>query len=389
MRWKITVANSAIILLTTVVSFALLKENLASVLADEGVRRSEAERAVSAVTNQLELDSLRLERWLTSRVRTALIRSVFESGTRQARGANATLRANSLREALSRDREAAGSTPSLIVFVDLEGVAIGRNDSSQMRGDNLGESYPSLMAAMRVGATSSHLWLNSKRSEQLSVSYAPVHSETGTLLGAVVVASPLGDERLRKLSAQTSGLELTLYRQLKEGASTVIALGQASGDIRPDQALSPAMLAAASRSMAGRRVVLDEGDQLIAAQRLGGLNESGAFVVARAKKTVILGLAGLLWPLAVAAGFGLILVASAAALLANYISQPIAELEEGLLSVINGRTNHRFELEHNELGGLVSHLNSLLNSLMGVPEVDHTGRTSFPAGAAYKDMDDP
>jgi hypothetical protein len=38
--------------------------------------------------------------------------------------------------------------------------------------------------------------------------------------------------------------------------------------------------------------------------------------------------------------------------------------------VINGKTDMRFELEHAELGGLVSRINSLLNALTGVPEGD-------------------
>ena len=46
--------------------------------------------------------------------------------------------------------------------------------------------------------------------------------------------------------------------------------------------------------------------------------------------------------------------------------------------MINGRTNHRFELEHPDLGGLVFRINSLLNAMMGVAEdtTDEQGRPS-------------
>jgi len=55
-------------------------------------------------------------------------------------------------------------------------------------------------------------------------------------------------------------------------------------------------------------------------------------------------------------------------MLGNYVSRPIAELEEGLLLVINGQRDLRFDLEHDELGGLTSRINALLGSLLGVPE---------------------
>jgi hypothetical protein len=65
-------------------------------------------------------------------------------------------------------------------------------------------------------------------------------------------------------------------------------------------------------------------------------------------------------------------------LLGNYISQPVSELEDGLLAIINGNSDLRFQLEHEELGGLVFRINSLLNALMGVAEdnTDEQGRPS-------------
>src|SRR6266851_1557739 len=81
---------------------------------------------------------------------------------------------------------------------------------------------------------------------------------------------------------------------------------------------------------------------------------------------------------------GLILVAVGAYFLDAYISRPISEIEDGLLAIMNGRTDLRFEIEHAELGGLVFRLNSLLNQLMGVQEddTDEEGRPSRPPKAS-------
>jgi hypothetical protein len=49
-----------------------------------------------------------------------------------------------------------------------------------------------------------------------------------------------------------------------------------------------------------------------------------------------------------------------------------------LLAIINGNSELRFQLEHDELGGLVFRINSLLNAMMGVAEdtTDEQGRPS-------------
>jgi hypothetical protein len=85
-----------------------------------------------------------------------------------------------------------------------------------------------------------------------------------------------------------------------------------------------------------------------------------------------------LWPVAAISGLGLLLVVVGGFLLGNYISAPVAELEDALLAIINGNQELRIELEHAELGGLVFRINSLLNALMGVPEdtTDDQGRPS-------------
>ena len=99
-------------------------------------------------------------------------------------------------------------------------------------------------------------------------------------------------------------------------------------------------------------------------------------------------LSGLVWPALGATVIGLLLVLAGAWLLDNYISRPISEIEDGLLAIMNGRTDRRFEIEHAELGGLVFRLNSLLNQLFGVQEdeTDEQGRPSrAPAAASFQD----
>ena len=79
----------------------------------------------------------------------------------------------------------------------------------------------------------------------------------------------------------------------------------------------------------------------------------------------------------------MLLVVVAGWLLGNYFAQPVSELEDGLLAVINGNSQLRFQIEHPDLGGLVFRINSLLNALTGVPEdtTDEQGKPSRPPTA--------
>jgi len=91
----------------------------------------------------------------------------------------------------------------------------------------------------------------------------------------------------------------------------------------------------------------------------------------------------LLWPSVGAALLGILLVGIAGTVLHAYYARPIGEIEDGLLAIMNGQTNNRLEVEHEELGGVVFRINSLLNQLFGVTEeTDEEGRVSTSPTAA-------
>jgi hypothetical protein len=99
--------------------------------------------------------------------------------------------------------------------------------------------------------------------------------------------------------------------------------------------------------------------------------------------TLIESPAALAWPVLGATVLGLVLVIVAGGFLGSYISTPINTLEEGLLAIVNGQSDKRFNLEHEELGGLAFRIDQLLNALMGVEEdnSDEEGRLSHPPSA--------
>jgi HAMP domain-containing protein len=85
---------------------------------------------------------------------------------------------------------------------------------------------------------------------------------------------------------------------------------------------------------------------------------------------------------------GAVLVIAYGFVIGNTIMRPIEEIEEGVLAVINGRTDTRLEVASPELGGLAFRINQLLNVFTGTAESteDEQGRVSMPPSAAdWKD----
>jgi len=275
-----------------------------------------------------------------------------------------------------------------VLYVDAQGVAIGRNGSALMRGDKMAEAYPTLAEALKTGHTTSDIWLNRERQEQLLVSYAPVRGDDGATLGALVIGTPLNDERLARTSELTSGKALVLAGKGQTAKLEIIAKSdQASSDVLAI-AQSPGVLDTAAASLGSGNVtnIADSKDYVGAAAPLGGYGHGdNAVILALTPASLVASLPGLLWPVFAVAGLGILLVVAGGVVLGNYIAQPISEMEEGLLQIINGRTDLRFQLEHEDLGGLIFRINSLLNALMGVPETDEDGRTSSAPEQPYQE----
>ena len=279
--------------------------------------------------------------------------------------------------------------PALVLFVDGNGVALGRDGSALMRGDKMSDAYPMLADSLKTGHTTSDVWINRERQEQLLVSYAPVRGDDGTALGALVIGTALNDERLSRTSDITSGRALVLGIKGQGAKLEIIAKSeQAAPDVLGIAQSAPVLAAATAALGTGNLTNVGDAskDYVVSVAPLSGFGGGNtAALVALASASLVSSLTNLLWPVFAVAALGILLVVAGGIALGNYISQPISEVEEGLLQIINGRTDLRFELEHEDLGGLISRINSLLNALTGVPETDEEGRTSAAPEQPYQE----
>ncbi len=387
MRWKIIAVNSVIVLLVGLLSYALVRAALGDLASNPTQLRVDAERALSAANGKLELDAIRTERWLATVANDKASREVFKGGTISARQEEASQYSNRLMFAAQTNPVFDQIPPALIAVTDTNGIALGRNGTNLGRGEDLGAGHPSLKAAITQGVTATDVWADAKTSQLMSVSYAPVRDEKTNVLGLLLVGTPLNDGRLQRTAELTSGRGLILgipsgnNIDLKAKSTTV----------------SPAILTALSQSPMkeavlgtvasghGAFIPGTPSEELITAAPLSGYGDGRrAVLISVNPSTLIESINALLWPVLAVTALGILLVCLGGFLLGNYLSRPIEELEEGLLTILNGKTDLRFEIEHAEPGGLVFRLNSLLNQLMGVQEddTDEEGRPSRPPDAS-------
>lgn len=386
MRGKIAAVFALVVVVVGLLGYTLTR----ATLGDAAAQPSEAPRALAAA-DRLELEGLLLERWLTAYAVTPKLREPFIAGDPKARPESARQAADQVKEMLAANAEIGAAGVTLVVLVDKTGLVLSRNASPLMRGDNLASIYPRFKDGLTKGVTGSDVWVNHKRSEQMLVSWAIVRDADGSILGALAVGTALNDERLANVGARTSGRMLVAAVAAQGGVDVIAKSSGTPDEVSTSMAKSPAK--EALTQALGSTQVIDVGGlppgYAAASHVVGTYGDGHQLVVASVAKLQAPAMIGsLLWPAIGATLLGLVLVAVGAYLLDAYISRPISEIEDGLLAIINGKTDRRFEIEHAELGGLVFRLNSLLNQLFGIQEdeTDDQGRPSrAPAAASFSD----
>jgi len=371
MRLKLIAIFSVVVLLVGGLSYVV-------VLTMMGGRPdpAEATRALTAASAQLQVEGLATERWIIGRALDEKVRQPFSLATPDARGAAATEASNRVRDQATTAPELPGIQPALVAIVDEQGMVLGRNGSQMMRGDNLGKVYPSLVKALTAGLPGSDLWVDKARNEQMFASYAPIRGEDGKLLGGLVVATLINDERLTSASNKTSGEGLLLAIKDDSGVHVVARSAGAAGMggvlEKAGDTIGKIMETGQSADIAG----FPHGAVAVGKPLEGYGNGRRAAIVAVAAPKGGGMASKLMLPILGITALGIVMVIIFASLLDQWVSRPIQEIEDGLLAIINGKTDLRFELEHPLYGGLAFRINSLLNQLFGVQEdeTDEQGR---------------
>lgn len=376
MRNKIIAVNAVIVLIVGLLAFVIVRTQLSIATSSTEQLKRSAQQDASGVAARLQLDGLRAERWLSARATEPATRALLTKATPDARGDAA----RKLSDQIANDAPSAlGVRPSIVAVVDSNGRLLGRNGSDLVRGDDVAATYPAFKDALAKTAPGSDIWTDTKRADQYLASYVPVRDDSGRTM-MLVIGVALNDALARATGAVSGRGVLLMNAQ-----GDVLANTQMSEDLKAviREASGEVKNAVATGTVVGGA----RGDVHFAAASLDGFGERQSAVVAVAPRSILEGVDVAPWYILGAMALGLALVVAGGWFLGNYISRPIATLEEGLLAILNGQSDKRFELDHAELGGLAFRIDQLLNQLMGVEEdnTDEQGRISKAPSAASLD----
>ncbi len=381
MRIKIIAVNALIVAIVGLLSFLLVRSSLSAATGNKDALQGKAENEANGAAARLQLDGLRAERWLAVVAAEPATADPLAKGTPAARSDAATKRCDDLVSKMKNAPLFDRNVPTFVALVDSTGKVVGRNNSNLGRGDDLASQYAGLKAALTNGQSGSDIWFEHDR---YLASYVGVHDEQGKVVGALVIGRPLNDT-LSRVSEATTGGALAVV--VPKGDAFEVVAHSASTLPTLDDSVNKGALEALKNSFSHLQTdVAVYGDILVAASPLLALEDGKrALLVAASPAAVIQDPTGVaLPPILGSLALGVLLVVVAGWLLGNYITQPVNMLEEGLLAILNGQSDKRFELDHAELGGLAFRIDQLLNQLMGVEEdtTDAEGRVSMAPNAA-------
>jgi hypothetical protein len=389
MRLKIIAGNLVAVLLLGLISYFSVQSQLVAGL-ESRVDSTISNDAV-ALVRAWRLSGVEFTSLVTERASTRESRDVFaalDEDQRRTRGFEAAERLG----AWFGDPSRRGAVPDVVLFTDETGKVLARNaDRNRMYGMNLAAQIPALRAVLERGTTLNDVWRKQDEGKLMQIAAAAIRSDSGTVIGALVVAYDVSngfastearllgrdvafitDQRVYSSSLPTEraeALKSFLFADAQRGMTT--------------QALGGGADSSPFRAMLG-------GDDYIAA--LGRLPHTDSAPMAY----VVLGNRTTATSLASSTSIILILTVVCALIVLGYgfaigglLLRPIEQIEEGLLAVVNGRTDLRIDVQSGELGGLAYRINQLLNVFTGVQETseDETGRvSSVPDQAAWKDQ---
>lgn len=383
MRLKIILPNAIIILLVGLLSYFVVRQRLMT-LEDPAAVKATAERNALGAAGVVQLQLLRAERWLAEKGSTdALKERLTNLGLEdKARREKTTAALGDLKRHAGDDKTVFSDAPDIAALVDAKGKAVGRSEDPQTyAGDDFGAEYPALLTAIKENRTGSDVWLSSRFAHKYLVSYAPIRDNAGNPLGMVVFGWSLSDQRVAGLADGATALVV-----LENGAPKVKA--KANDAVAPGLAndLEGSQKDTVVRAMKGTNESFTSGGiaGAVAPLRNVGNGDKAAVAVGR-KISMIDSPDSIVWPILAACGLGLAFVIIAGSILGGYVTDPVGRMEESLLQVINGNTNHRIQIEHAELGGLAFRINQLLNTVLGVEEdnTDEEGRPSVPPAQGH------
>lgn len=366
MRWKLLVGNVVAVLLIGVIGWFLVKrEATEALLRDVG---PSMERAVTALEAIRVRDGDQFVDKVEELAAQPTVAAVFAGDSQSAQRDAAFTLAQGFSRQLA-DLAHRGRPAELVALLNAEGHVLARNTERNLDADrNLAAEFPAVRQAIQSGATGHGVRDFIRYGDQgwMEVVVVPV-VVGGAVRGGVLAGFSVSDSAAR-IDGTRVGVGVGYI--FREGTRYTVQSLSVGSQREKEELVAWANSAAAGGEQLVRarnevRITLGGEDYIARTMPMpGSVTPQGAIVLR--SLTVAQAPAGsVALPALIAMLLGLFLVVGYNLFMAQYFEKPIEQIEEGLLTIVNGNTQHRINVEHAELGGIVYRINQLVASLTG------------------------
>jgi hypothetical protein len=362
MRAKLLVGNLLAVLLVGILSWFLVHRNASDALVTDlepSVRR--ATDLVAAVRAQ---DGEQFTEAVETVSHRADLLAVFSVGSESDQRDAAFTVAEAITQQIAAQLPRRGRPAELVAILTAEGRVIARNSERRLdAGRNLAQEYPAVAAALATPrGRMVRDFVRYGSQGWMEVVVAPV-LQGDQIRGGLMVGYTVADSAARA-DADRIGVHVGFL--MREGDACHVQ-SLSAGQQREKEQLrawcNAANLQTLLRSPRQRiNLILGEEQYLAMVVPMPGVHTAGsAGAIVLASVTAARRPAGdVAFPALLVTLLGLLLVVGYNITVAQYYEKPIEQIEESLLKVLNGDRDHRINVEHPELGGIVYRINQLL-----------------------------
>ena len=375
MRLKIIAGNVLWVIATGLLAFYVVRSSIVEQAATDVA--DETQRNFQVLQRSFRLAAGEFTELVRGRAATQEASSVFNASGTDSLRTRAHSVANSVASWLADPARGLGGRPEIVLITDETGRVLARDlDPERMFDQQLTQTLPVLREVLEGRAVHT-LWRQRSDNKVLRVVAAPIRSADGRVIGSIMVgydlsngfaesqASVLGHGSVGYVvegvfysaSGELPVLEAALAQEGPFKAAVTESLGSRQTSSRVEFTVN-------SETFLGISGPLPGVDSIPAAM-VSVVNASSRLERASAANIVVL--------LTLVAALGVFIYSF---LIGTSLLQPLEAIEDGVLKVINGRTDYRIDIEDGEFGGLAYRINQLINMLTGVEESDEEGHTT-------------
>ena len=382
MRLKIIAGNLAVVVLLGLAAYVMIADQLRSGLAARLDSKIGNDKTLFGRSYRLSANEFRDLIELRASMRQLM--DVFSGLDESSRRTRAYEAAEATHAWLSDPARGGRGAPELVVITDETGKALARNGARNvMFGKALLPRIPALGRAFKTGRAAHDVWVEDQENKVLQTALAPIRNQAGTIVGALIV----GYELSNGVAAREAGvlgrevafvMEDRVYSSSLRGNAPRALHGILFG---PEKRDTNAVLAGQAASSRIWKAQVGGADYVGVTARLPMSPSLPIGFVVLGNRTEAMALADAANVVLVMMALGAIMIIGYGFVIGNSVMRPIEAIEEGVLAVINGRTDLRLETDSAELGGLAFRINQLLNVFTGTAE-DTGDESSVPVGSA-------